>query len=165
MNLSFEYGDAQARAFSREMMVSEWRRMWDRKTTLWILAGTGLFVWAMLTPTSPLWWRLLTGLVPAGAGLVALLWLAAFLWAPRKAAAKMAHLPHRRVDVVLSERTFAIRAATESMELDWSEVVEARTLPTFVAVKTRAGGILPLPRAALGEAGEAELRRRVASSR
>lgn len=155
----FEYTDERARTGCRELLLDQTRRALDLKTLLVLAVGTALFVWSYMTPTSPTWWLILTGSVPAGLIALAAAWALAYWWMPRKAAEKLAHLPHRRVEVRLTPERFCISTATENVQLAWSEISAVDELPSFVVVKARAGGQLPILRAALGEAGLSELKR------
>ena len=160
LEFSFEYDDESARRAVREGLAADAARALDAKAILAIVVGTGLHVWALATPTSPLWWRAFSGLVPVltlFAGL-ALVWAWARL--PAAAARRLARLPHRRVDVALDEAWFRVATANERMELAWVEISELIDLPNFVLVGTRQGERLPLPKSALGAAGERELRLR-----
>lgn len=159
VKVAFEFDDASARQATREAWLREGRRLLEWR---WLIAaglGTALFVWSASTPTSPTWWLVATGVVPGLVLAIALCWLALLWWLPRRAVAKVQHLPHRHIEVALTADAFALRSATEFFELAWSEVREVRDLPSFVVVRFRSGGEIPLPRDALGEQAERQQRR------
>ena len=91
-------------------------------------------------------------------------WLAARWWLPRTGLRKIAHLPHRRVDVDLTDGTLAFATATERLEVAWSEVVAIRQLPSCWLFCLRAGAKLPVPAALLAADAVAAFRARTAPS-
>ncbi|MFO1314666.1 MAG: hypothetical protein U1F58_03600 [Burkholderiales bacterium] len=91
-------------------------------------------------------------------------WLVARWWLPRAGLRKLAHLPHRRVDVDFTDGTLAFATATERLEVAWSEVVEIRELPGCWLFCLRAGAKLPVPAGLLAGSTVAAFRARAAPS-
>lgn len=157
MTLTFEMTDPVATQATRENWVALARKLFTPGTTALIGIVTVIFVLAWRQQAHWLW-VLATAIGPALYLLLALAWAVGLVWLPHAARQKLAHLPHRRVVVELTESELILQTATERLAVSWSEVKEVRELPSFLVVCLRSGAEVPLPRAALGEEAVAVLR-------
>ena len=80
---------------------------------------------------------------------------------PRAAVRKIAHLPHRNVNVECTADSLAFATANERLDVAWREVVEIRRLPNYWLFRLRAGAEIPVPAALFADDTVAALRARI----
>lgn len=125
---------------------------------LLIVAACAAIFWLTLDRQAT-WFSWLLGAPVAIFGCLMLGWLAAFSWLPSVARRKLAHLPHRRIDVEITASKLVFQTATERLAVDWVELKELRELPNFWLFCLRAGPELPVPADLMGEETIAAVRR------
>ncbi len=145
----------------REDCVAVAREHVSLRELLVVAGSTGVFVLAIIKDGHWLWW--LAGLAPLIFLLLGLGWLLAWLWLPRLAISRMAHLPHRRVQVDASDNTLAFHTATEKLAVDWLELKALKRRPHFWLFCLRAGARIPVPSAALSADAVALLEAKLAA--
>lgn len=148
LSLTFEMTDPVATQASRESWRALARTLFTPGTMALIGIVTVIFVLAWRQHAHWLW-VLTTAIGPALYLLLASAWAVGLWWLPHATRKKLAHLPHRRVVVELTESELILQTATERLAVSWSEVKEVRELPSFLVVCLRSGAEVPLPRAAL----------------
>jgi hypothetical protein len=83
-------------------------------------------------------------------------WLGLLWWAPRFARRRLAHFPHRRMVVEVTDSQLIVQSALARVAVDWAELKEVRELPNFWMLTFRSEGEMAIPRAVVpAEAAEA----------
>lgn len=141
--ISFEMSDAMMSQAVREDCVALAREYVSVRDLLIVLASTGVFALAVLRDAPWVWW--LAGVPTLMVALLALGWLAAFLWLPRAARNKLAHLPNRNVVVDANDATLSFTTAHERLEVAWTELKAVRRRPGFWLFCLRSGARIPVP--------------------
>jgi hypothetical protein len=141
--INFEMTDALISRAIREDRVASLRELFKPRDLLFITASTALFVWAMASSAHWIWW--FAGVPVAMLAAIGVFWLVLYFLLPWQARRRMAHLPHRNIEVRLDDAGIAFQTATERLEVAWSEVRELRRRPGFWIVCLRAGAEIPLP--------------------
>jgi hypothetical protein len=141
--IRFEMSDAMMSRAVREDCVALAREYVSVRDLLVVLASTGVFALAVLRDAHWVWW--LAGLPTIMVAVLALGWLAAFLWLPRAARNKLAHLPNRNVVVDASDATLSFTTANERLEVAWTELKAVKRRPGFWLFCLRSGARIPVP--------------------
>ena len=143
ISISFEMSDAVMMQAVREDCVSAAREYFKPRDVLLILASAGVFALAMVRESHWIWW--IAGLGPLVFVLLGVGWLIFYVWLPRAARAKLAHLPNRRVRIEASDETLSFQTATERLEVVWGELKALKRRPNFWLVGLRSGARIPIP--------------------
>jgi len=142
-SITFEMTDATMTRAVKEECRAFVRDHLKRRDLLLFAASTVIFVVALYRDSHWLWW--LAG-IPAGF-LVALTlgWLAVYLWLPRLARSRIAHLPHRTVNIEIADEHLAFETATERLQVKWNELKKLKRLPGYWVFCLRSGARIPVP--------------------
>jgi len=141
--IKFEMTDELISRAVRENSVATLREQVKLRDVLFIAASTALFIFAVGTDSHWAWW--LAGLPAAILAVLGLVWLAGYFLLPRQARKRLAHLPHRNVEVHLADAGISFKTATERLEVAWSEVNAIKRRTGFWIVCLRTGTEIPLP--------------------
>jgi hypothetical protein len=162
ISIGFEMTDALITRAVREDCIAFAREHVAPRDVLIFLGSAGVFVLALARESHWIW--LLAGLPPAIFALLGAGWLFAFLWLPGVAQAKLAHLPHRRVQVDASDDGLCFQTANERLEVAWRELKALRRRPGFWMICLRSGTRIPIPAELLAGEAESLLKTRLAES-
>ncbi len=160
-SLTYEMSDALITQAVREDCVAVAREHVSLRDLLVVAGSAGVFVLAIVREGHWLWW--LAGLAPLIFALLGLGWLLAWLWLPRSAIGRLAHLPHRRVQVDASDTALTFQTATEKLEVNWLELKALTRRPHFWLFCLRAGPRIPVPSTALSADAVALLEAKLAA--
>lgn len=141
--IEFEMSDALISQAVREdcmAFASEHVSLWDMAV---ISGSAAVFALAVARESHWLWW--IAGVPPAIFAVLGIGWLFAWLWLPRYARSRLAHLPNRRVRVEASATVLAFQTATERLEVAWGELKALKRRPNFWIVGLRSGTRIPIP--------------------
>ena len=141
--IDYEMTDALMSQAVREdcmALASEHVSLWDITV---ISASAAVFALAVARDSHWLWW--IAGAPPAIFALLTMGWLFAFLWLPRHARSRLAHLPNRHVKVEASSTALAFQTATERLEVAWGELKTFKRRPNFWVIGLRSGARFPIP--------------------
>lgn len=142
-SISFEMTDATMTQAVKEecrAFASDHFRLRD---LLLIAASTVVFVVALTRDSHWLWW--VAGIPAVFLVTLGLGWVAAYLWLPRLARSRIAHLPHRTVNVEVAEEHLAFETATERLQVKWNELKSLKRLPGYWVFCLRSGARIPVP--------------------
>jgi hypothetical protein len=145
--INFEMTDVLISRAIREDRVASLRELLKPRDLLFITASTALFAWAIASGAHWIWW--FAGVPAALLAAIGVFWLVLYFLLPWQARRRMAHLPHRNIEVRLDDAGIAFQTATERLEVVWSEVRDLRRRPGFWIVCLRAGAEIPLPVASI----------------
>ena len=148
ISIGFEMSDALMVQAVREDCISVAREHVSAKDVLLILASAGVFALAVVRESHWLWW--IAGIPPAFVVLLGVGWLFYYLWLPRVATSRLAHLPNRHVRVEATEASLSFQTATERLEVLWTELKALKRRPNFWLVCLQSGTRIPIPAALLG---------------
>ena len=98
---------------------------------------------ALVRESHWIWW--IAGVGPVVFVLLGIGWLIYYVWLPRVARTKLAHLPNRQVRVEASDETLSFQTATERLEVAWAELKALKRRPNFWLVGLRSGARIPIP--------------------
>jgi hypothetical protein len=162
ISATFQMTDEVATRAAREAWVGLGRRLFTLPMIGLVAFSAMMFVLARRGEPHPVWLAL-TAAGPALFGLLALTWALGLWWAPRAMRRKLAHLPHRHVEMEFTESEFAVQTATEQVRLQWIEVTAMRQFPNFCFLCLRGGAEIPVPLDALPTEALSAIRNKVAS--
>jgi hypothetical protein len=145
--IAFEMTDDLVSQAVREDSVAGLRELFKLRDLVAIAASTALFAWTIATGSHWIWW--FAGLPAAVLVVVGAIWLGSHLLLPRLARKRLAHLPHRSVEVRLAETGITFQTATERLEVAWSELAKVRQRAGFWIVCLKPGTQIPVPTSAL----------------
>jgi hypothetical protein len=148
ISIVFEMSDALITKAVREDCLAYAREHLSVRDVLVILGSAGVFALALFRDAHWLWW--IAGLPPLIYALLGLGWVFAFLWLPRAAVSRLAHLPDRGVMVDASESSLSFQTATERLEVAWDELRALKRRPSFWLFCLRSGARIPVPAELLG---------------
>jgi len=162
LTVAFDMTDAVMAGAIRDWL-RELGRDWFRPRNLAVIAASGAI--SALGATDVMqggnWLAWIAAIPPVLFVALFVGWAGAFWWLPRAGRRKVAHLPHRRVDVEIADETLAFATATERIEVAWSEVLAIRRLRAYWLFCLRAGAKIPVPAGLLAESLVATLRARL----
>ena len=141
--ISFEMTDAAMTQAVKEECIVFAREHFRLRELLLVAASTAIFLIALYRDSHWLWWL---AALPAGMfALLALGWVAGYLWLPRFARSRIAHLPHRTVRVEMADEHLAFETATERLQVKWNELKDLKRLPSYWVFCLRSGARIPVP--------------------
>jgi len=143
ISISFEMSDAKMAQAVREECMAVAREYVAPREVLIIFASAVVFALAVARESHWLWW--LAGMPPAIFVVLGMGWLFVYLWLPRVAKARLAHLPNRHVKVEVSEAELSFQTANERLEVAWRELKSLKRRPSFWLVCLRSGTRIPIP--------------------
>lgn len=144
-SIHFEMTDTLIAQATREDCITVAREHIRLFDMLAIMASTAIFVRAVWLQSHWIWW--IAGLPIVIYGILALGWCIAFLLLPRIAIKRLVHLPHRRVQVEMSDDHLSFQTAHERLEVTWDELKFLKHLPHFWLFCLRSGARIPVPQA------------------
>ena len=142
-SISFEMTDTTMTQAVKEECRAFARDHFKPRDLLLVAASTVIFVVALTRGSHWLWW--LAGIPAAILVTLGLGWVAAYLWLPRLARSRIAHLPHRTVNVEIAEEHLAFETATERLQVKWNELKSLKRLPGYWVFCLRSGARIPVP--------------------
>lgn len=158
-SVAFEMTDAVARRAAREALLVRARASARWRDVFWLACSTALFVLVIWRGAHWGWW--LSGIPTVLAAAAAAGWLLLFWRMPVQSVARLARLPHRRVEVSLGAEGVAFATANERLEVKWRQVEAIDALPGFWLFRIHPGTEIPVPRALLDDAAVAGWRARL----
>ena len=160
LRVSFAMTDAVISAAVREHLFAL-ARDWFRPRHLAVVGASAAIAALGFAQDAPGWLAWLAATGPAAFAVLVVGWLGALWWMPRAAVRKIAHLPHRNVNVECTADSLAFATANERLDVAWREVVEIRRLPNYWLFRLRAGAEIPVPAALFADDTVAALRARI----
>lgn len=142
-SISFEMTDTTMTQAVKEECRAFARDHFKARDLLLIAASTVVFVVALTRDSHWLWW--LAAIPAAFLVTLGLGWVVAYLWLPRLARSRIAHLPHRTVNVEIAEEHLAFETATERLQVKWNELKSLKRLPGYWVFCLRSGARIPVP--------------------
>ena len=141
--ISFEMTDAAMTQAVKEECIVFAREHFGLRELLLVAASTAIFLVALYRDSHWLWWL---AALPAGIfAALALGCFAGYLWLPRLARSRIAHLPHRTVQVEVADEHLAFETATERLQVKWNELKSLKRLPSYWVFCLRSGARIPVP--------------------
>jgi hypothetical protein len=143
ISIGFEMSDALMMQAVREDCISAARESVAPRDILIVGASTAVFALAVIRESHWLWW--LAGLPPVVFVLLGIGWLLGYLWLPKAAREKLAHLPNRQVRIEATDASLAFQTATERLEVAWAELKALKRRPNFWVLYLQSGTRIPVP--------------------
>ncbi len=148
ITVTFEMTDDVAVRAAQESLRAYGRHLFGLPVTV-VIAAAALALMLAVMRDAPWPWIAGTAIPLAVYAVVLVVWFAVYAWLPGAVVRRLAHLPHRRVTVELTETTVGFGTATEQLSVAWSEVKALRRLRGFVLLCLKSGAQIPLPQASL----------------
>ncbi|HEX7954605.1 MAG TPA: hypothetical protein VF523_16190 [Burkholderiales bacterium] len=160
ISIGFEMTDVLMVRAIREDCIAVAQEFVAARDVLIILASTAVFALALTRESHWLW--LFAGLPPAIFAVLGLVWLVAYLWLPRVAKSRLAHLPNRHIQVKASEAELSFQTANQRLVVAWRELKSIKRRPSFWHVCLRSGTRIPIPADRLSREAVSFLERKLA---
>jgi hypothetical protein len=142
-SITFEMTDAVMTQAVKEECIVFAREHIRLRELLLVAASAAIFFIALDRGSHWLWWL---AALPAGMfALLTLGWFAGYLWLPRLARSRIAHLPHRNVQVEMADEHLAFETATERLQVKWNELKNMKRLPSYWVFCLKSGARIPVP--------------------